>query len=264
MPHPVAAPAVPLIEFRDVVITRNERVALNGLTLSIDAGEHVAILGPNGSGKSTLIKAITRELYPRYGASVKILGQERWHVFDLRPLLGIVTNDLVQSCTREFTARDIVLSGFFSSIGVWPHHEVTPEMRAKAEMVMDKLEITHLADRWMDEVSSGEARRVAIARALVHDPKALLLDEPMNSLDLHAFRELRAAVRKLAQTGTSIILVTHHLPDIIPEIGRVVLLKDGRVFMDGTKREVLRADALAQLFGSSVELVERDGYYNMW
>lgn len=264
MPHPVKAPDVPLIEFRDVFITRNETTALCGLTLSIGVGEHVAILGPNGSGKSTLIKAITRELYPRYGATVKILGQERWHVFDLRPLLGIVTNDLVQSCMREFKARDIVLSGFFSSIGVWPHHNVTTEMRAKTESVMERLEITHLADRWMDEVSSGEARRVAIARALVHDPRALLLDEPMNSLDLHAFRELRGVVRKLAQSGTSIILVTHHLPDVIPEIGRVVLLKEGRVFMDGAKEDVLRADLLAQLFGSGVELVQRDGYYNMW
>jgi iron complex transport system ATP-binding protein len=256
----------PLIEFRDVTLMRNERVVLDRLTLSIGVGEHVAILGPNGSGKSSFIKAITRECYPllgRNGSLLRIFGQETWNVFDLRVLLGIVSNDLLQSCTRDVTGREVVLSGFFSSVVLCPYHHVTPAMEAKARQVLDLLEIPHLAEREVVEMSSGEARRVVIARALVHDPKALVFDEPTNSLDFHAMRELRTILRKLAQSGTSIILVTHHLPDIIPEIERVVLMKAGRVFRDGSKEEMLTTGRLSELFGATVEVVRRDGYYHL-
>lgn len=257
----------PLLEFQNVTIHRGEKVALDDITLSIAAGEHVAILGPNGSGKSSLIKAITRELYPRFtgnGAGLRIMGRDRWNIFELRVMLGIVSNDLMQSCARDFSGREVVLSGFFSSIGIWPNHEVTPAMEQKADEVLELLEVSHLADRNVDEMSSGEARRILIGRALVHDPKALVLDEPTASLDLHAMHELRLILRKLARAGTSIIVVTHHLPDIIPEIDRVILIKKGRVLRDGAKRETLTSDSLTELFETPVELVERVGLYQIW
>jgi iron complex transport system ATP-binding protein len=257
----------PLIEFSNVTVHRGDKIALDGITLSIDAGEHVAILGPNGSGKSSLIKAITRECYPRYtgnGSGLRILGKDLWNVFELRVLLGIVSNDLMQSCARDFSGREVVLSGFFSSIGIWPNHEVTPAMERKADEVLELLEVSHLGERNVDEMSSGEARRILIGRALVHDPKALVLDEPTASLDLHAMHELRVILRKLARSGTSIIVVTHHLPDIIPEIGRVILIKKGRVLRDGKKSEALTSESLSELFETPVELVERGGLYQIW
>jgi iron complex transport system ATP-binding protein len=257
----------PLIEFHNVTVYRGEKIALDRITLSIRAGEHVAILGPNGCGKSTLIKTITRECYPRYsdnGCGLRIFGQECWNVFDLRALLGIVSNDLMQSCARDISGREAVLSGFFSSIGIWPNHHVTKAMEAKADEILALLEISHLADRDVNEMSSGEARRILIGRALAHDPKALVLDEPTASLDLHAMHELRAILRKLAQAGTTIIVVTHHLPDIIPEIDRVILLKKGRVLRDGAKRDVLASGLLSELFETPVELVERAGLYQIW
>ncbi len=258
--------SAPLIEFRNVTVARGERVALDGVTWAVAEGEHVAILGPNGSGKSSLIKAITRECYPLLapGSSVRILGRETWNVFDLRVLLGIVSNDLLASCTREFTGREIVLSGFFSSVGVWPYHHVTGAMEEKASQVLERLDIAHLAERSVDEMSSGEARRVVIARALVHDPNALVFDEPTNSLDVHAAHQLHDMLRKLAREGTSIIMVTHHLADIIPEIGRVVLLRRGRVFGDGPKERLLAAGLLSELFETPVDLAVRDGYYHLW
>jgi iron complex transport system ATP-binding protein len=259
--------APPLIEFRDVTVHRGDKVALDRVTLSIAVGEHVAILGPNGSGKSTLIKAITRECYPRHtanGSGLRILGRDRWNIFELRVMLGIVSNDLMQSCARDFSGREVVLSGFFSSIGIWPNHEVTPAMKRKADEVLELLEVSHLADRNVDEMSSGEARRILIGRALVHDPKALVLDEPTVSLDLHATHELRVILRKLAQSGTSIIVVTHHLPDIIPEIERVVLIKKGLVLRDGPKSAALTSESLTELFETPVELVERAGLYQIW
>ncbi len=256
----------PLIEYVNVTIVRNQRVALEGITLSIGAGEHVAILGPNGSGKSTLIKTITRECYPllRSGSSLRILGRESWNIFELRPLLGIVSNDLLAACSRDFLGREIVLSGFFSSVGIWPHHHVTREMEEKAREVLSLLEIPHLAERRMSELSSGEARRVLIGRALVHEPISLVLDEPTASLDLHATYELRKILRKIGAAGTGLIMVTHHLHDIIPEIERVILLKEGRVFADGPKEELLRAEVLSSLFGGRFEVVQRDGYYHLW
>jgi iron complex transport system ATP-binding protein len=244
----------PLLEFQNVTVMRGVKRALDSLTFSIAQGEHVAILGPNGSGKSTLIKAITRECYPVQGSALRILGRDRWNVFDLRVLLGIVSNDLAQTCARDITGREAVLSGFFSSIGLQPYHEVTPEMERKAGEVLELLEVPHLAGRWMDEVSSGEARRILIGRALVHDPKALVLDEPTTSLDLRATWEVHEILRKLARSGITIIMVTHHLPDLIPEIGRAILLKQGRVFHDGPRAEALSAEMLAGLFEMPAEV----------
>src|SRR5712692_8237871 len=116
-----------LIEFDNISLMRGATLALDRISLRIGVGEHVAILGPNGCGKSTLIKTITRECYPllREGSSVRILGEERWDVSELRTLLGIVSSDLMTTCTRSVSGREIVLSGFFSSIGIWPHQEVT-------------------------------------------------------------------------------------------------------------------------------------------
>ena len=245
---------------------RGETLALNDVSLRIGAGEHVAILGPNGCGKSTLIKAITRECYPliREGSSVRILGRDRWDVVELRSMLGIVSSDLMTACSQDATGRDIALSGFFSSIGIWPHHEVTVEMQERAEEALALMEVSHLADRWTDEMSSGEARRVLLARALVHRPQALILDEPSTALDLFAQHELREILRKLAATGVGIVMVTHHLSDLIPEMERVILMRGGQVVADGPTGETLTAERLSGLFGLKLELMERGGYYNLW
>jgi iron complex transport system ATP-binding protein len=260
-----------LLSFKNITVAReNGKIALDSINLSIDIGENVAIIGPNGSGKSTLIKTITRDLYPLadppgdQDSSLQLMGQRTWNVFDLRAMLGIVSNDLMAICTRAITGREAVLSGFFSSIGIWPHQEITAGMEAKAGELLEFFEVPHLAGRFVSEMSSGEARRILFARALVHSPKALILDEPTNSLDLHAMYSLREAMRKLARNGTSIILVTHHLPDIIPEISRVILIKDGRVFRDGGKGAMLSSGALSELFNTPLELVERDGYFHLW
>ncbi len=246
--------SIPYIEFENVHVQRENTMALRGITFSVNSGEHAAILGPNGSGKSTLIKVITRECYPRFpeASKVRIWGREAWGLFDLRVLLGIVTNDLVETCVKPYSALETALSGFFGSIGIWPNHHVTAEMETKARQALRFFDIEHLADHPLTELSSGEARRAVFARALVHDPKALLLDEPTNSLDIKAQHEVREAMRKLAQAGVSILLVTHHLPDIIPEIGRIIALKNGSIFCDGVKSEVLNDHKMSKLFDHEV------------
>jgi len=270
--------SLPLLDYQNVSVYRGDTLALDGVSLQVAVGEHVAILGPNGCGKSTLIKTFTRECYPAstHGDfQLRILGKDAWDVRDLRDMLGIVTNDLVDECTRGMSsdfaelprrvnARNTVLSGFFSSIGIWEHHHVTPAMRERADALLAQLGVAHLADRMLTEMSSGEVRRVVIARALVHDPSALVLDEPTNSLDLRATYELRDAVRLIAQSGLSVMLVTHHLADIIPEIERVILIKRGRIVDDGPKDELLTSARLTELFGVRIEVGRRGDFYHAW
>ena len=256
----------PLLDFQNLRVMRGQKIALDDFSLRIGADEHVAILGPNGCGKSTLIKTIARECYPvaRPDSSISILGEESWDVFALRARLGIVSNDLMLSCTGDASGRDVVLSGFFSSTGIFSNHTVDAKQRELADSALAALEIEHLAERPVCEMSSGEARRVIIARALVHKPGALLFDEPCNSLDLSAQQSLRQTMRTLATSGTAIILVTHELADIVPEIHRVVLMNRGRVVADGPKEEILQVERLAALFGVSVEMARRDGHYHLW
>lgn len=241
------------------------KIVLDDFTLRVDVDEHIAVLGPNGCGKSTLIKTITRECYPvvHEGSSMAILGRKNWNVFELRSLLGIVSNDLMSSCTGDASGLDVVLSGFFSSTRIFPNHSFDPKQKEMAEVALADLGVSHLADRAVGEMSSGEAKRVLIARALVHKPRALLFDEPCNSLDISAQRSLRETMRSLARSGIGIILVTHELPDIVPEIKRVVLMANGRIIADGRKEEVLQAERLSTLFRVKVELTRRDGYYHI-
>src|SRR3984957_7378788 len=259
----------PLLALHDVTVVRGEsreRPALDGVSLSIGAGEHVCILGPNGCGKSTLIKTITRECYPaaREGSSISILGGDRWNIFELRSLLGIVSPDLLASCTTDATGRDVVLSGFFSSTRIFPHHAPNPELLARSDTALLRLGIAHLADRSVAHMSSGEAKRTLIARALVHDPQALLFDEPSNALDIGAQVQLRDTMRELAQSGLGILLVTHHVAEIIPEIERVVLLREGHIVADGPTEEILTAATLSDLFGVRVQIGRQDGYFHLY
>jgi iron complex transport system ATP-binding protein len=245
---------------------RGSNVVLKDLTLQIHADEKVAILGPNGCGKSTLVKTITRECYPvvRENSRMTILGEERWNVFELRNMLGIVSNDLMSFLTSDATGLDVVLSGFFSSSAVLPHHHIDAAQETAASGVLAQLDVQHLAERPVCEMSSGEAKRVLIARALVHAPKTLLFDEPSNSLDFTAHASLRQSMRSLAASGIGIILVTHDLSDIIPEINRVLLMRGGQILADGPKEAMLQPASLSPLFGTEVKIERRDGYFHLW
>ncbi len=256
---------LPLLDMKNVSVIRGENLALDRVSLRIDVGEHVCILGPNGCGKSTLIRTITRENYPlaREDASMSILGQSLWNVSELRSLLGIVSPDLLAMCTSDATGLDVVLSGFFSSTRIFPHHAPRPEQLGRAGTALERLGIRHLAARAVAEMSSGEAKRTLIARALVHEPKTLLFDEPSNALDIAGQVGLRDTMRKLAQSGLGILLVTHHVAEIIPEIERVILLRRGKVLADGPKQKVLTSENLSALFAVPVKLLQDDGYFHL-
>jgi len=251
-----------VLDFKNVSVIRGGRKVLHNLSLTLGPAENVAILGPNGAGKSTLLKIMTRECYPVAvpGLSFRVMGEDVWNVFRLRERLGIVTQDLQRLADRPISGLDIVLSGFFASL-VLSRRRILPYMKRQAFATLRFLGIERLKDRRMCDLSSGEARRFLIARALVHEPQALILDEPTNSLDLKAAHRFRELLSRISKKGKTLVLVTQTLEDIIPEIDRVILLKNGRILKDGPKSRILTQANLRNLFEVPLILGKRKGRY---
>ena len=258
------------IELRAVDVARGDRVVLHDVNLTIRVGEHVAILGPNGCGKSTLILTMTCQIYPIVapGMSVRIFGRERWDLTQLRKHFGVVAAGPMGELPGERTAvtsgLDAVIAGFFSASTLWPNLHVTGEMRERAVEALERMEALHLAGQLVGEMSAGEKRRILIARALVHRPRQLLLDEPSNALDLAAQRELRETLRRLAREGTGLLLVTHHLGDILPEIERIILMRNGRIVGDGPREALLTEARLSELFNVPVRIGRDEEWLHSW
>ncbi|MDR3256369.1 MAG: ATP-binding cassette domain-containing protein [Endomicrobium sp.] len=249
------------IELKNVSVLRDDRKILDNINLVINSDENVAIIGPNGSGKSTFIKLITGKIYPSYTGDdtvCKLFGRIQWNVHNLRNMLGIVTNELQYNFHNEITGIETVLSGFFASIGLSNTHIVTNAMIKKAENTIDFLEVSSLKDKKLETMSSGEARRFLIARSLVNNPKVLVLDEPSNSLDIASAVKLHNTMRKISGSGTKIVLVTHLVSDIIPEMDRFVFFKKGKIFADGNRKNIFTSDKLSSLFGMKVKINENN------
>ena len=264
-------PESPLLELIDATVVKNGVRILDGLTLTIRAGEHTAILGPNGAGKTTLLNVLTEQDHPLAREDgtppVQVFGRALWDVFELRSRLGIVTSDLHQrfvngNSAGRITGERAVLSGFHATQGIVRNGTVTDSMRRGAEDALARLEAGHLAGKSLDEMSTGEARRVLIARALVSRPLALVLDEPTAGLDVVARHKFLNAVSRIARDGTTIVLVTHHVEEIIPEIEHVIPIKSGRVARSGLKGSTLTDANLTSLFDAPVAVREADGFYH--
>ncbi len=260
----------PVLELTGATVIKGDRPVLHDLTLTIRTGQHTAIVGPNGAGKSLLVKLLTHEVRALVRddgqSTVRVFGSDNWDVFDLRSQLGIVSADLHQrfvagNSEGRISGEAAVLSGFLASDGVLRYGTITGEMKQKAADALARMGARHLARRWLDELSSGEARRVLLARALVTSPRALVLDEPTTGLDLAARHDFMERVRQIARAGTTLILITHHIDEIIPEIAHVILLSQGRIAASGLKREVLTTERLSHLFNARITMEESDGYF---
>lgn len=258
-------PDAPLVEIRNATIWRGSTCVFKDLDLVIEQHEHIAIVGPNGSGKTTLLKAINRELYPVAKADMvfRILGRDRWNVWELRQHVGVVSQDLQQRYTPTMTALEVVVSGFHSSIGVHGilAERVTKDQLDAAQATLNELGVGSLAATPLRSMSTGQQRRCILARALVHQPRTLILDEPTAGLDFAASFDYLGRIRRLSAAGCNIVIVTHHLNEIPAEVTRVVLLQEGRVIADGPKEAVLTQKMLSEAYGVSIRVAEIDGYY---
>ena len=254
-----------LIDIENATIWRGSTRVFENLNLSIAQHERVAVLGPNGSGKTTLLKTINRELYPvvKQDSSVRILGQDKWNVWELRKHIGVVSNDLHQRYTPATTALEVVVSGFHSSIGVHGilASRVTPDEQRRAIATLEDLGVGELHATALKHMSSGQQRRCLLARALVHEPLTLILDEPTSGLDFAASFDYLERIRKLAQDGRNIVIVTHHLNEIPPEVSRVILLQAGKIVADGDKQAVLTGEQLSVVYETPIKVAEVDGFY---
>jgi iron complex transport system ATP-binding protein len=260
----------PVLELTNATVIKDGSRVLDRLTLRIEEGEHTAIVGPNGAGKSFLVRLLTleeRALASEDGSPVvRVFGKAVWDVFQLRAQLGIVSADLHHRFVTgnnegRITGEAAVLSGFLATHGILRHGVITTMMRRRAADALERMGVAHLAKRRLDEMSSGQARRVVLARALVTAPRALLLDEPTTGLDIAARFDFMELVRQIARAGTTLILVTHHIEEIFPEIRRVLLMQEGRIAAEGPKSQILTADRLSRLFGIPIALQETNGYF---
>jgi len=247
----------PMAFFRKVTVRVSGKNLLHEIDLIIERNSSLVILGPNGSGKSTLVKVISGELRPWTGeleTECKLFGKERWNLFELRHRMGLISMDMQNAFVPRIKSRDVIMSGFFESMGVYKNHQITPLMEKKCSELGDVLEIAHILDQDYGTLSLGEARRVLIARALVNDPETLILDEPMTGLDIVARHRFKQLMQSLMQSGTALVLITHDLEDIPAEMDNMLMLKEGEIFLHGKKKTLLNSENLSQLFDMALEV----------
>ena len=254
-----------IIDFENINVGYDSKIILKDITLKIKEKEHWAILGANGSGKSTLMKLIQSEIHPRKTNPYKkeILGKSNYSIFELKKELGIITNDLHNyfAINGSFlTGYITVLSGHYSSVGVFKHQDFSVEQHEKAKETMKYLEIEHLANKLVQEMSTGELRKCIVARALIHDPKAFILDEPTVGLDIKAQINFIKMVQKLSK-NCSIILVTHHLEEIFEEIQNVALIHNNTIHKSGKKEDILTSANLSEIFDTNVHINVKNNRY---
>lgn len=255
----------PLIQLRDAVVRRKGKNILDIESFDLRAGENIALLGPNGAGKSTFIQLITREVFPLHRDVPPVLfrGNERTTLQETKKVLGVVSSTMQDQITVHLPAFDIVAGGLFGSLGIPDMYRVTPQSREHVLSIMEMLGVLDLAKRDIKTLSTGQARRILLARALIHDPEVLVFDEPTTGLDPEGMYYVRKSMRDLVSQGKSIILVTHYPEDIIPEVERVVMIKEGKLFDDGSKTELLTSARMSELFDVPLRIIEQDGYFSL-
>ena len=252
-----------IIELNNISVFQQRNKVFDNFSLSLKRGQNTVILGPNGAGKTTLLKLLNRELYivANEISSIKIFGRGRWNVEELRTHLGVVSHHLQTNFSSNALGLYVVLSGFYASDGIWQHQKFNDEHIELANQVMNLLDIENLKSRQYATMSTGEQRKFLLARALVHNPEVLVLDEPTSGLDLRACFQYLEIIQDLMNTGKNVILVTHHIHEIPPEITRAILLKEAKVIDDGDKVKVLTSKSLSKLFDMPIKIIQENGFY---
>jgi iron complex transport system ATP-binding protein len=256
---------VPALELRDVSYVANGKKILDGINWKVQSGEHWAILGPNGSGKTTLLRVACGYLWPNAGGEVYRRGETLTHLPELRKSIGWVTASLVHEIPFHEQALNTVVSGKFAQIGYVGGHwgqasrfDYTSARRYLRELGCDSLRAQEFGT-----LSQGEQQKVLIARARMTQPYLIILDEPCAGMDPGARESFLASLRRLgAQKNVpALIYVTHHIEEILPLFGKLLVLCNGRVLRSGKTRDVLKPRVLRELYGAPLSLQRRKGRF---
>lgn len=253
-----------ILEVSQLQVARGSTQILRGIDWRVGPGEHWAILGANGSGKTSMLKALTGYLSPTSGG-LALLGQRYgecdWR--DLRFHIGVVMSAFVASIPLAEPALETVVSGKFAQLDLW--HRVSTADRNAARALLAQSGLAHLEKREWAYLSQGERQRVLIARALMARPKLLILDEPCAGLDPVAREKFLGFLGELARRRgperPALVLVTHHVEEILPEFTHALLLREGRVLAAGPRECVLNSANLSATFGAPLRLRRSDGRY---
>ncbi|MES2697661.1 MAG: ABC transporter ATP-binding protein [Verrucomicrobiota bacterium] len=253
-----------ILEVSNLHVARGHTQILRGIDWRVGPGEHWAILGANGSGKTSLLKALTGYLSPTSGG-LALLGQ-RYGECDWRELrfhIGVVTSAFVASIPLAEVALDTVVSGKFAQLDLW--HRVSAADRKAGRELLEQSGLAHLEKREWAYLSQGERQRVLIARALMAKPRLLILDEPCAGLDPVAREKFLRFIDRLARTRRSdtpaLVLVTHHVEEIMPVFTHALLLRNGAVLATGKRERVLTSANLSETFGAPLRLHRTGGRY---
>jgi iron complex transport system ATP-binding protein len=253
----------PAIDLRGVTVTRSGRTILSDITWRVPAGGVAAVLGPNGSGKSTLVRVVLGQIWPTRG-DVTVLGQPfgQTDLNELRRDVRLVQTGGPLEADADESAEHIVLTGFFGTVGLYA--EPDDVQRARASDLIRQVGLVRQAAQPFRTLSSGERMRCLLARALVVEPKLLILDEPTNGLDLVSREQVLATVASLvarAERRPAVVIITHHVEELMPQTSDVLVLKDGRAAAAGRPGDVLTSAVLSDVYGLPVEVSERGGRY---
>ena len=237
---------------------------LDGVNWRVERGQHWAILGANGSGKTSLLSALTGYLMPTAG-EISLLGetygQSDWR--ELRKKIGLLSSSVRQMMADDEPALETVASGKYAMIDFWGRLSRTE--KAEALKLLKQVECKYLAERPWRMLSQGERQRVLIGRALMAKPRVLILDEPCAGLDPAAREHFLQFLQKLGKSKNSptLVLVTHHVEEIMPVFSHVLILKNGGVLAAGKKPAALTAKNLSRAFGTKLKLWSKAGRYLM-
>ena len=255
----------PFLQLHDATVVRSGKAILHIDDFQLALGENLALLGPNGSGKSTFIKLITREVLPlfREDPPVRFMGNPRATLAQVKSSVGIVSSTMQSQISVHLPAEDIVIGGLYGTLGLPHGYEATPRDRERAQEALGLVGIADLSSRDVMTLSTGQARRVLLAKSLIHEPQVLVLDEPCTGLDPEGMHYVRKSMRTLAKRGTTIVLVSHYPEDIIPEISRLVLLKEGALFADGPKEQLLTSQKMTELFDVPLKVNHHEAYFSL-
>lgn len=250
----------PIFDLQGVGFRRAGRDILSGVDWRIAAGERWAVLGPNGCGKSTLLHLAIGILWPTSG-SIRRQGEPFVDLPSFRSRIGWITDAVASQVPADEPARMTVLSGIFGQIGLrlFPGMSVTEDDLEKASALLERLDCGLLADRAFGLLSQGERRKVLVARALIARPLCLVFDEPCAGMDPGARERFLAWLGQLLRQpgGLAMILVTHHIEEILPEFGSTLVLRQGRVLASGPTSNVLCQETLEALYATRLDRLER-------